>query len=142
MELQFADHGKLKKQGRSFDCATCPVKVQEIRRCREDKWNFTAKDGNVFPIRVQEGGGLYGFCPGKVTWDHEAMNIFEIMVTSVEMKKLLVSGGIADQPGWFVSLLTWFAPLYDTAKFASRVKMVLGDSDSAGKSQALARKTR
>jgi hypothetical protein len=81
----------------------------------------------IFPIRIEEGGGLYGFCPAKVTWDQEAISIFEIMTVCVEQKTLLVGGGIADQPGWFISLLSWFGPAYDTNKFISRARMVLGD---------------
>lgn len=104
--------------------------MQKLRRCREDKWDFTAKDSNVFPIKIEEGGGLYGFCPAKVTWDQEAISIFELMTVAVEQKKLLVQGGIADQPGWFVGLLSWFAPEYDLRKFQHRVKMVLGDDET------------
>ena len=101
--------------------------MQELRRCREDRWDFTAEDSNIFPIRIEEGGGLYGFCPSKATWDREAISFFELMVVAVETKNLLLEGGIADQPSWFISSLHWFAPEYDLRKFQSRVKMVLGD---------------
>jgi hypothetical protein len=93
--------------------------------------DFTAKDSNVFPVRISEGGGLYGFCPAKATWDQEATSFFELMVVAVEQKKLLVAGGIADQPGWFVSALSWFGPVYDTLKFMSRAKMILGDGSAS-----------
>lgn len=117
------------KKGRTFNCTSCPEAVQKLRRCREDRWDFTAKDSNVFPVRIQEGGGLYGFCPAKATWDHEAINLFELMTLAVEHKAMLVSGGLADQPGWFISLLAWFGPAYDLQKFVSRAKMVLGDGE-------------
>lgn len=110
--------------------------MQKLRRCREDKWDFTAKDSNIFPIKIEEGGGLYGFCPAKVTWDQEAISIFELMTVATEQKKLLVHGGIADQPGWFISLLSWFVPEYDLRKFQQRVKMVLGDDDKTPASKA------
>jgi hypothetical protein len=134
LELHFADQRKLAKQGRSFKCEGCPERVQKIRRCRENRWDFTAEDHMIFPLRISEGGGLYGFCPGKVTWDHEAANLFEILVVAVEQKKLLVSGGIADQPGWFINMLAWFGPAYDQHKFISRAKMVLGDDKTSGTS--------
>jgi hypothetical protein len=49
------------------------------------------------------------------------------MVVAAEQKSLLVAGGISDQPAWFVSMLSWFIPAYDTLKFASRARMILGD---------------
>lgn len=137
--MHFTDHAKLEKKGRTFDCKRCPLPTQKLRRCREDRWNFTAKDGNVFPVRINEGGGLYGFCPAKSTWDQEAISLFELMVVSVEQKALLVEGGLANQPSWFVTMLAWFGPAYDTQKFVSRAKMVLGDGGSADK-QAVAPK--
>jgi len=51
------------------------------------------------------------------------------MVLSVEQKALLVTGGLADQPGWFMKLLAWFGPAYDLQKFVSRARMVLGDGE-------------
>lgn len=131
LELHFADHGKLAKKGRSFKCEGCPEAVQKIRRCREDRWDFTAEDSNVFPIQVHEGGGLYGFCPGKATWDHEATSLFELMTVAVEQKTLLVEGGLANQPHWFVSFLSWFGPTYDEQKFISRARMILGDGGNS-----------
>jgi len=110
--------------------------VQKKRRCREPRWDFTAEDDNIFPIRIQEGGGLYGFCPAKVTWDREVGDLYETMLVCVEMQTLLISGGVADQPSWFIELLAWFAPEYNLQKFISRAKMVLGDSDNVSKTSA------
>jgi len=67
-----------------------------------------------------------------VTWDQEAISIFELMVVAVEQKAMLVEGGIANQPTWFISLLAWFGPAYEGLKFMSRVRMVVGDGDAAG----------
>lgn len=89
----------------------------------------------VFPIKIHEEGGLYGFCPAKATWDHEAISLYEIMTVATEQKALLNSGGIADQPGWFISMLSWFGPAYDRQKFVSRAKMVLGDGSDDKKSK-------
>jgi len=51
------------------------------------------------------------------------------MVVAVEQKTMLIAGGIADQPAWFVSLLAWFGPAYEGLKFMSRVRMFVGDDD-------------
>ena len=107
-----------------------------LRRCREDRWDFTAEDGNLFPIQISEEGGLYGFCPAKATWDQEAIGLFEVLVVAVEQKALLTGGGLADQPGWFISLLAWFGPAYDMHKFVSRAKMILGDEKDQKKQGA------
>lgn len=127
--MHFADHAALKKSGRNFVCSECPKRVAQLRRCREDKWDFTSEDSNIFPIRIHDGGGLYGFCPGKVTGDHEAITIFEIMTVACEQKVLLNAGGLSDQPGWFVQLLAWFGPNYDDQKFMKKARMVLGSDD-------------
>lgn len=90
---------------------------------------------------VHKGGGLYGFCPGKATWDHEATSLFELMVVTVEHKAMLVTGGLADQPGWFVKLLAWFGPAYRTKDFISKARMVLGEeSDTSQNSVGAATK--
>lgn len=58
------------------------------------------------------------------------------MIVAVEQKSMLIAGGIAEQPTWFISLLAWFGPAYDTMKFQSRAKMILGDdTKSSGQKQ-------
>jgi len=109
------------------------VAVQKIRRCREDRWDFTAEDAQIFPIKIEDGGGLYGFCPGKVTRDQESAFLFELMTVACEQKVLLVAGGIADQPGWFIKLLAWFAPRYAMQNFTQKAQMVLGKGDDKPK---------
>lgn len=49
-------------------------------------------------------------------------------MVAAEQKAMLVEGGIGDQPSWFISMLSWFVPAYDTQKFVSRAKMILGDA--------------
>ena len=132
MELEFADHAGLKKQGRNFNCDLCKEKVQQIRRCREERWDFNDQDGTQFPIRLGEGGGLYGFCPAKATWDHEATSLYRLLLLSAETGALLKTGGIADQPGWFMDLAAWFLPKYSELRFYSRAKAILGDGTSKG----------
>lgn len=124
--MNFADHSSLKKSGRSFDCATCPEKIQKLRRCGEDRFDFDTEDGAIWPMRISEGGTLFGFCPGKATWDKEAGHLYNIMVLSYETKQLLYTGGIAEQPGWYIDLLSWFVIRYDENKFYSRATAILG----------------
>ena len=90
--------------------------------------DFNDRDGAMWPMRIQEGGSMYGFCPAKSTWDKEATSLYNILVLSYETKNLLYSGGIAEQPGWFIDLLSWFVTRYDENKFYSRATAILGSS--------------
>lgn len=79
----------------------------------------------------------YPWCPGKATWDREAVSIFNILKVAAETGSLWQAGGIADQPHWFVDLLAWFLPSYNDLKFNSRARSILGDgkvSDVLGSS--------
>lgn len=112
---------------RGFDCSTCPKKIARLRRCKEDRWDFGEEDGPIWPLQISDVGGNYGFCPGKATWDHQALEAFSILSLSAEMGVLYNEGGIINQPSWYMELMTSFAPIYDKLKFTSKVKMVLGD---------------
>ena len=79
---------------------------------------------------VEQGGELYGFCPGKATWDTEAVKLYEYMLLFTETGVPYQSGGLRDQPDWFVQNAAWFVPLYRQKMFFSRAKAVLGDGDS------------
>lgn len=67
--------------------------------------------------------------------------MFNTLSVACELKVMLVEGGIANQPRWFVNMMSWFSVSYDMQKFMQKAKMVLGDDDSpkqntsAGKSQ-------
>jgi hypothetical protein len=74
-----------------------------------------------------EGGQLFGFCPGKATWDYETIAIYDVLVIAAKTGAMWDVGGISDQPQWFVGMLGWFLPLYDTVSFLSKVRTVLGD---------------
>ena len=127
IDLNFADHAKLKSEGRNFDCSTCPSRIQKIRRCHEDRWDFTEEDAPYFPMPVNKGGNLYGFCPAKVTWDNQTTTLFNTLVVAIEYGTLFTNTDLIEQPNWSVDLLSWFAITYRQQVFASRVKMVLGD---------------
>lgn len=121
MELSFAD----KATAARFHCDTCRNK--ELRRCGEDREDFTEADSNVFPMYVHQGGQQYGFCPAKATWDFRLAEVFRLLVITAETGVMLNGGGILDQPAWFVESLGWFIPLYDTVKFMERARSILGD---------------
>ena len=104
----------------------------KLRRCEEDRWDFSTEDASFFPIKLAEHGQGYGFCPGKVTWDQSVGETFRLLVLCYETKSLLYSGGIAEQPSWFVELISWFIPRYDEYKFYYRAKSILGDSKKTG----------
>jgi hypothetical protein len=128
-ELSFADHAKLKSNGRSFDCATCTERVQKIRRCREDRDDFGPDDAAIFPINIEKGGSNFGFCPGKATWDPEAVSLYRLLMISAQTGAMLDKGSLADQADYWIELLAWFLPFYDHHKFVSRAKMILGDGN-------------
>ena len=81
-------------------------------------------------MTVSKNSQGFGFCPGKATWDSEAVSIFRMLMVSFEYKVLPFSGAVSDQPHWMISLLSVFASRYDGAKFTSRAKMILGDSSN------------
>jgi hypothetical protein len=120
------DHAELSKKGRNFNCQKCPAKVMKLRRCEEDRWDFTDKDASLFPIKLSDHGNAYGFCPAKVTWDNELIQLYQLLVLSFETKTMLTSGGIAEQPGWYIDLLGWFVNRYDQLKFYYRASSILG----------------
>lgn len=136
LELSFADHAKLVKEGRNFDCSTC--KVQNLRRCNEPRWDFSfEKDGNPWPMYVSSPKGeLYGFCPAKVARDDlEAVSVFRLLVVVAETGQLLDDGGINAQPSWLIDELSWFLPRYGNLKTASHAAMVFGSGDDKPKPQ-------
>lgn len=75
---------------------------------------------------VHKGGTLYDFCPGKATWDTEAVTLFGLLALSSETGVMLESGGINDQPAWYIDMLAWFMPLYSTAKFLRQASAIFG----------------
>lgn len=130
--MGFTDMVKLEEEGHKFDCKTCKEFVKSVRRCKEDREDFTEKDNQkgkpqIWPIRLNKGGTLFGFCPAKATWDPVANEIFRLLVIATETGVMLEAGGINDQPDWFVENLGWFAPKYRETVFGSRARSLLGD---------------
>ena len=81
-------------------------------------------------MSISKGGTLFGFCPGKATWDNEAMTLFNTLVTCVEYDKLLTNKSVLDHSTWAIDLLAWFAVEYKQEVFISRAKMIFGDGTS------------
>lgn len=52
---------------------------------------------------------------------------------AAETGNLWASGGVKDQPDWFIELLSWFLPRYDTMKFIAKADMILGGSQKSTK---------
>lgn len=89
--------------------------------------DFTAKDDpSVFPIYVTPGSSLFSFCPAKATWDKEAVALYRSLKIAAESGTMWVGGGIADQPDWWIELLSWFLPRYNDLRFSGRVRGFLG----------------
>lgn len=117
---------------KAFTCSTCPESVKKLRRCQEDRMDFTDADGHIWPMRVYEGGGLYSFCPGKASWDHNVLAVYQALVVCKETGAHWVSGGISEQPAWWIDLVADFLPRMDDQRFYSRARAILGDGSSKG----------
>lgn len=127
MELSFAPPERAKV----FQCSRCPIETQNLRRCRETREDFTYKDnGSVFPIMVTQDGEQFSFCPGKATWDHTVSSIYSALMITAETGNLWNSGGISEQPSWFIELLSIFLIRYNDHKFYSRARSILGDGSA------------
>ena len=102
-----------------------------MRRCEEERENFTEEDGIIFPIQISKDGEKYGFCPGKATWDHNATKLFNIMSLVAETGNWqYVDGGLIDQPDWWIENISWFVRTYKQIQFSNRVKSVVGDGSA------------
>ena len=75
---------------------------------------------------INKGGDTYGFCPAKANWDQDTRAIFDLLLVAAETGQLLYTGGILNQPNWFIEMLSWFAPRYDAMKFYSRMGNIFG----------------
>lgn len=86
---------------------------------------------------VTKGGELYGFCPGKATWDGQTVHLFRILHVASETGAMWDDGSLSEQPEWFIDVLSWFLTKLDFAKFQTKARMVLGD----GKKESSSPKT-
>lgn len=126
LELTFCSSNERRKL---FDCTGC--KRQKARRCGEDRWDFTEEDNLpgqpiVWPLYVEKGGMLWGFCPAKATWDEQAKGVFRLLILAAKTGAMLVDGGLLSQPAWFLDLLSWFLPRLAEIEFSMKAQQVLG----------------
>ena len=106
----------------------------KLRRCEEDRFDFTMKDNPaVWPIHIIKGGPGFGFCPGKATWDVDAAELYKMLELTYHLKMLPYQGNLMDQPSWFVDVLHWFVVTYDEMKVMTRQQKLWGGGDSKGK---------
>jgi hypothetical protein len=104
----------------------------KLRRCQEDREDFTTSDGNIWPMFINKHSGTgYSFCPGKATWPGPHREHFNLLKLSVEMKTLYSDGNLASQPSWYIDALADFVLKYDNAKFNSRAISILGDGSKS-----------
>lgn len=128
MELNFAPPDRVK----SFRCSSCPDETKKLRRCADSREDFTHKDhAGVFPIMVTKEGEQFSFCPGKATWDPSIVSVYNSLVIAAETGALWSRGGISDQPGWFIDLLSLFLVRYNDHKFWSRARAIMGDASKS-----------
>lgn len=78
-------------------------------------------------MQIAKGGGFYGFCPAKATWESATNDYFNLLMISCETGNLPYFGGIMDQDPDFIENLSWFLPKWDMLKFINKAEMILGD---------------
>lgn len=132
--LTYADHGELNKHGRPFSCDKCLKDPQtkkyrgtiaKLRRCHEDRWDFTEKDSSCFPIQIEQGGPTFGFCPAKVARDDPyAMMVYKMLIAILETGLWPDKGGLYDQDVNWIDLVAEFGPLRKTLEFNEKFKTV------------------
>jgi hypothetical protein len=128
LDVKFSSHS----ENVHYNCKECHKNVRKLRRCDEDR-EFTSEDAAFWPIVLN--GNQYGFCPGKATRDPVAMSYFNFLTVVAETGSMWCSGGISEQPQWFIDLASWFLSCYSDLQFASRMRMLFGSGESNNGSQ-------
>lgn len=83
----------------------------------------------IFPIYISSPKGeLYGFCPSKATREPYLHRLMRVLMIASETGAMLKQGAQEDQPEWFIELLGWFIPRYDSVKFMSKASSIVGRS--------------
>lgn len=106
----------------------------EARRCQEDRYDFTEKDGRAFPIQMTKGGPTFGFCPAKILRDDPGTyDLYVNLIAILETHTWPRSGGIDEQDSEMVELVAQFGPLRRDMEFRERFRMV--SSSFSGKAK-------
>lgn len=61
------------------------------------------------------------------------MATYRMLIVSFEYKSLPYPGSVSEQPSFMIDLLAVFASRYDSAKFHTRAKAILGDGKNGDK---------
>ena len=134
--LNYIDTASLASQGRPFSCKACltnpqskgkeRLSIANARRCFEDRWDFTEKDGAAFPIQLITGGPQFGFCPAKVARDDpQTLMIYNTLIAIIETGTWPEDGGINDQDIFWVELVSQFSPYIDQTKWNYRLSVIV-----------------
>lgn len=102
--------------------------VQKLRRCKEDRDDFTRSDGSLWPMPIQKGGPGFGFCPGKATWSKEASELMGLVELTYITRTLFYPGSISEQPSWYIELIKDMLPLYEGHRSAQKHNAMWGGS--------------
>jgi len=124
LELQFAELSR----ANTFNCNKCTPQLKKIRRCEDIRMDLDAEDNPIFPIRLLDGGTLFGFCPGKATKDPYSVGMFQSLVAAKFCGYAWQPGCIVDQPAWWIELLSNFVVRYDQLSFFNKAGSVLGSN--------------
>jgi len=99
--------------------------IARVRRCKEDRWDFTDEDGGNFPIQMTKGGPTFGFCPAKVLRDDlEAATIYQTLIAILETGTWPEEGGLNNQEHFWVELVSEFGPFRRSLEFQDRYSQV------------------
>ena len=60
------------------------------------------------------------------------MEIFNLLMISAKTGALLCSGGLENQPVWYIELLGEFLIKYDNLNFVHKAEMILGSGEKDG----------
>ena len=126
LEMQFS-----REAGKRFNCDTCREATKRLRRCAENRWNFTGNDSNVFPIEIRPKGRLYGFCPGKANWYPATVRMYQLLVVATELGVNPYPGALSEQPEDLVAVLSWFAPAYNNQVVPMRAGLASEETTGA-----------
>jgi len=99
------------------------TEIAKLRRCEEDRWDFTEEEG-PFPILMTRGGQAFNFCPAKSTKDPETIEIYQMLVSILETGLWPNAGGIKDQDAEWVDLVATFGPMRRSLEFNERYNMI------------------
>ena len=99
--------------------------IAKARRCFEDRYDFTEKDGAAFPIQLEKGGATFGFCPAKILRDDpQTVDIFQTLTAILETGTWPDEGGLNEQEAIWVELVAEYAQYRRDLEFNDRYNKI------------------